>query len=158
MKKLQFVMIIQAAIAAAVLLQGCASSASGMSFPRPVTRTSFDVYYGEVISTRVVEIEGESTELGRFGGAIVGAAIGRGDARGFSSSRRIESAVGSVGGAIAGAAIERSVNREDGIEILVLLDHNETIAVVQANDIEFLPGERVQVLVGRDGSTRIQSL
>lgn len=158
MKKLQFVIFVQVAIAAAMLVQGCVSSASGTSFPRASTRTSFDVYYGEVISTRIVEIEGESSGLGRFGGAIVGGAIGAGDSGRYWRANRAESAIGSVGGAIVGNAIERRVTRDDGLEILVRLDHSETIAVVQADDVEFLPGERVQVLVGRDGSTRVQTL
>lgn len=68
------------------------------------------------------------------------------------------SAVGSVAGSAAGEAIERKVRGEDGLEVVVLLDHDETIAVVQGNDVDFDPGQRVQVLVGRDGSSRVQPL
>ena len=158
MKKLQFLILFQSVVVVALVLGGCASSASSQSFTRATTRTALDVYYGEIVSTKPVDIEGEATILGRLGGAAIGYAIGLGDSRGFSSSERIAAAAGSVGGSIAGEAIERAVKREDGIEIIVRLDHDETIAVVQANDVEFSPGQRVQVLFGNSGSTRVQPL
>ena len=56
---------------------GCARySASGQVYPRYDTRTAYDVEYGEVLGVREVEIEGYSTVIGRWGGAIVGEAIG----------------------------------------------------------------------------------
>jgi outer membrane lipoprotein SlyB len=155
MKKLQLLIFVQTVVGA-VLLGGCASSASQGSFPRSAARTSFDVYYGEVVSTRVVEIEGEASVLGRIGGAAIGFAIGAGNSPWYGNPRRIETAVGAVGGSVAGEAIERRIKTEDGFEIVVLLDHSETIAVVQAGDVAFSPGQRVQVLMGRDGSTRVQ--
>jgi outer membrane lipoprotein SlyB len=70
------------------------------------------------------------------------------------------SAAGIRGGirSIAGEAIERAISREDGLEILVHLDHDETVAVVQADDVAFAPGDRVQVLFGQDGSARVQPI
>ena len=158
MNRLQTAVIGHGVVIGALLLGGCASSLSSNSFPRGSARTTFDVYYGEVLSTRDVEIEGEARFFGSFGGAVIGGAIGRGNSRWYSGSRRIQSAVGAVGGAIAGDAIERAITREYGLEIIVLLDHNETIAVVQAKDVEFAPGERVQVLFGPNGSSRVQPL
>ena len=158
MKKLQLLILFQSIAVAALLLGGCASSSSSQSFSRAATRTTFDVYYGEIISTRIVEIEGEASGLGLHGGGLIGTAIGLGDSPWWTGSRGLEAAIGGVGGAIAGEAIERKVKSEDGLEIIVLLDHNEPIAVIQAGDVEFSPGERVQVLMGRDGSTRVQPL
>jgi len=158
MKKPLFSIAILGFIAASAFAAGCASSPSANSYPRAQTRTSFDVRYGEVVSVRTVEIEGEASGIGQLGGAWVGYAIGRGNGSIFSSSRGLETAVGGVAGMIAGQAIERRVTAEEGIEVIVLLSTNETIAVVQAADIEFTPGDRVQVLSGRDGSTRVQPL
>jgi outer membrane lipoprotein SlyB len=69
-----------------------------------------------------------------------------------------KAAIGGVGGAVAGEAIERSIKRKDGIEILVRLDQSDTIAVVRDGDIAFSPGDRVQLLTGRDGSARVQPI
>jgi outer membrane lipoprotein SlyB len=156
MKQLLSPMAMPALMAACVITSGCAVSASAGSFPRASARSAFDVSYGEVISTRMVEIEGDSTVLGPLGGVWIGTALGRGDSSMFTASSQRGAAMGGVAGAVAGGAIERRLKREDGLEIIVRLDHNEVIAVVQASDIEFSEGDRVQVLFGRDGSTRVQ--
>ena len=72
-------LILLAISAAFVTSAGCASSSSSQSFTPSQTRTAFSVHYGEVISAREVEIEGEATFVGRFGGAWIGYALGRGD-------------------------------------------------------------------------------
>ena len=158
MKKLQLLILIQSALVCVVVLAGCATSSSGASFPSSATRQAFDVHYGEVVGTRVVEIEGEATVVGRLGGAFIGRAIGLGNSQGWSGERRIQGAVGAVGGTVAGEAIERGIKSKDGIEIVVRLDGQDTIAVVQDSDIEFQTGDRVRVLFGNDGSTRVQPL
>ena len=136
------------------LSSGCATySASGSSFPRYETRTAYDVEYGEVMATRVVEIEGEASYIGVWGGAGVGRAVG--GTVGDGNTRQIARAVGGVAGAVAGEAIEKKITAEDGLEITVRLDSRDTIAVVQAQDVLFSPGDRVRVLFGPRGSTRV---
>ena len=143
--------------AVAAVSSGCAFSSSGQSYPRYETRTAYDVAYGEVVETRVVEIEGYSSFIGVWGGAEVGRAIGGTVDHG--DTRRVARAVGSVAGAVAGDAIERKITEEDGLEITVQLDPSgDMIAVVQALDVEFSPGERVRVLFGPGGSARVSPL
>lgn len=142
--------------AIAAISTGCALSSSGQSYPRNRTRAAYDVEYGEVVSSRVVAIEGDSSLIGVMGGAEVVRAIGSTVDDG--DTRRIARAVGGVAGALAGQAIERKITEEDGLEITILLDSNDTIAVVQANDIDFTAGERVRVLFGYDGSARVSKL
>lgn len=135
---------------------GCALSSSGKSYPRYETRTALDVAYGEVVETRFVEIEGDASFIGVWGGAEVGRAIGSTvDGR---DTRRVAQAVGSVAGAVAGEAIERKITEEEGLEITVRLDSSDTIAVVQAQDVQFTPGQRVRVLFGPGGSARVSQL
>lgn len=155
MKKLQLLILAYSIAFALLAVAGCASN-SAASFPGSSARTTFDVRFGEVVSTRPVEIEGEATVIGTFGGALIGRAIGLGDESLFSSGRRLEGAIGTVGGAVAGEALERRLRSEDALEIVVRLDRADVIAVVQESDILFHPGDRVQVLFGRDGSTRVQ--
>ncbi|HEY5624477.1 MAG TPA: hypothetical protein VIV14_12010 [Gammaproteobacteria bacterium] len=142
-------------IIAAVLTSGCATpSSSGSVYPRHDTRTAYNVEYGEVIATRVVEIEGETSFVGVWGGATVGRAAG-GALSGGGDTRRVAQAVGGVAGAVAGEALEKKITAEDGLEITVRLDSNDTIVVVQEHDVVFLPGDRVRVLFGPRGSTRL---
>jgi outer membrane lipoprotein SlyB len=137
-----------------VAMAGCARhSASSQVYPRYETRTAYDVRYGEVVAIREVEIEGYSTFIGRWGGAIVGQAIG-GNVHG-RNSRRVARAVGGVAGAVAGEAVERQATAELGLEVTVRLDNGDVIAVVQGTDIPFLPGEPARVLFGPQGSARV---
>jgi outer membrane lipoprotein SlyB len=141
-------------LVALAMLSGCATpSSSGSSYPRYETRTGYDVEYGQVVATRTVEIEGDSSFIGLWGGSEVGRALGGSVSDG--NTRRVARAVGGVAGAVAGEAIEKKVTAEDGLEITVRLDNNNTIAVVQAQDVIFVPGDRVRVLFGSRGSTRI---
>lgn len=140
--KLSFVPIL-------ALIAGCVHSASGNAYPRYETRVAYDVEYGEVMSARAVAIEGDPSLIGVWGGAEVGRSVGD---SGFGR------AVGSVAGAIAGAAIEREIAAEDGLEIVIRLDENRTIAVVQAADIPFVPGDRVRVLFGPYDTARVSPL
>lgn len=135
--------------AIAVISSACAYSASGQSYPRHETRVAYDVEYGEVVSTRAVEIEGDASLIGVWGGAEVGRSVG---------NTSVTRAVGTVAGAVAGHAIERTITAEKGLEIVVRLDKDDTIAVVQAADVEFVPGERVRVLFGNFGEARVTPL
>jgi outer membrane lipoprotein SlyB len=156
MKKLFLVGLIQSVVAAALMMGGCASTMSSQSFSRSYARTTYDVYYGKVVSIRPVEIEGETSGLGHVGGAAIGYAIGLGNSEWTDARKLRRASAGAVGGAVAGGALESRVGREDELEIVVHLDHDETIAVVQATDVEFSPGQSVQVLFGGNGSSRVQ--
>jgi outer membrane lipoprotein SlyB len=45
--------------------------------------------------------------------------------------------------------------KQVGMELLVRLDNGEDMTVVQATDVAFRPGDRVRVMQGHDGSTRV---
>ena len=105
------------------------------------------------MAVREVEIEGYSTVIGRWGGAVVGEAIGStADGR---RTRRVARAVGGVTGAIVGEAIERELTSEVGLELTVQLASGGTVAIVQASDVVFAPGDQVRVLFGPEGSARV---
>ena len=140
-----------------VVLAACATDPSGRSYPRSETRTAYDISFGEVVDVRIVTIEGNPGIIGTWGGASVGRAVGA-----VSSDRRrtriLGSAAGGIAGAVAGRAIERKIREEEALEITVQLDDAEAIAIVQADDVAFEPGDRVRVLFGRDGSARVTTL
>jgi outer membrane lipoprotein SlyB len=142
--------------ATVVVCAACVSSPSSQTYQRREAQSAFNVSYGEVVSTRVVKIEGEASFIGVFGGAEIGRAVGHAVDNG--GSHGIAGAVGSVGGAVAGQAVERKLTEEEGLEITVRLDSSDVIAVVQARDVEFSAGERVRVLRGHNGSARVSRL
>ncbi len=139
-----------------ILITGCARhSASSQVYPRYEARTAYDVEYGEVVEVREVEIEGYSSFIGVWGGAIVGDAVGGAVNTSSRSTRRVARAVGGVAGAVIGEAVERKATAEMGLEITVDLDSGGTIAVVQAADIPFAPGDYARILFGPEGSARV---
>ena len=138
-------------------LAGCSPyGTSGQKYDRAETKTAYNIEFGRVASTQLVEIEGEYGVIGTWGGASVGAAAG--SAVGDGVTRSVSRAVGGVVGAVAGQAIEKEVTSEIGPEIIVALDDGSNIAIVQANDVSFSDGEKVRVLFGPRGSARVRPL
>jgi outer membrane lipoprotein SlyB len=145
-----------AAVLAASLTAGCASSASSKVYPRRQAQQAWTVEYGRVADIDVVTIEGDRSYVGQVGGGYVGYEVGRAAVDG--SGRDVAGAVGAVAGAVAGGAIEERVTRQDGLQITVELDKGPTIAVVQATDQQFEVGERVKILRGQRGAARVTKI
>ena len=140
----------------AAVLAACSNpSLSPDVYSRSDAQQTFRVRYGEVVEVRPVPIEGEATDLGTYGGGWIGYGAGRDLATG-DSYEHFAGAVGGVAGALAGRAIEKSVTGEDGIELIVELDNGELIGVVQADDVSFVEGERVRVMMSHGRGTRVQ--
>jgi outer membrane lipoprotein SlyB len=111
-----------------------------------------NVEIGTITGVRQVNIEGEKTNLGTFGGGIVGGAAASG---GSGVSGALIRAGGSVVGAIAGQAVEEGVTRKNAQEITIQLDNGRTVVVTQ--EIQgglFQDGDRVRILNG-GGSARV---
>jgi outer membrane lipoprotein SlyB len=144
-------------LVALTALTGCASPSSGKVYSREEARTAWRVTEGQVVDVQPVLIEGQKSWLGTAGGGYIGYELGR--TVGSGSGRDLAGAVGGVVGATVGQATEERVTRQDGLQIVVELDRQgETIAIVQANDVSFSPGERVRVLRRGDGAARVTKL
>lgn len=141
------------ALLTTLALSGCASSLSGNTYERRQARTAQSVELGVVDSVRVVQIEGTKSGVGAAAGGIVGSVAG-GQAGHGPVGRTLGSVAGGVLGGVAGAATEEGITRQKGYEITVRLENGRLMAVVQAADEEFRPGERVRVLSG-GGTTRV---
>ncbi|TAN78792.1 MAG: glycine zipper 2TM domain-containing protein [Gallionella sp.] len=137
---------------AAAALAGCASSMSGAGYTRGQARQVEDVRMATVESVREVQIEGTKTAIGTAAGTVVGGIAGSNVGAGKGSS--VGTVLGAVAGGVVGSAIEEGATRQAGIEITVRFDDGRLIAVAQAADEKFQPGERVRVLTG-GGVTRI---
>ena len=139
-------------LAATLGLTGCPASMSNSSITREEALNEMSVRMGVVDSVRTVQIEGTRTAVGPLAGAAVGGVAGSNIGGGSGST--VAAILGAVAGGMAGGAIEQGVTRQTGLEITVRLDNGQLIAVTQAADEDFRPGDRVRVLSGR-GTTRV---
>lgn len=142
-----------AALTASIItLAGCASSMSGSAYNRDQARGEMTVRLGVVDSVRQVQIEGTKSAVGGLGGAALGGVAG--STMGHGTGSTVGAIAGAIAGGLAGSAIEEGVTRQNGLEITVRLENGQIIAVTQAANEDFRPGERVRVLSGR-GATRV---
>jgi outer membrane lipoprotein SlyB len=139
-------------VGSAIALTGCASSLSGSAYSRDQARGEMTVRLGVVDSVRRVQIEGTKSPVGSLAGGALGGVAGSQMGKGTGST--VGAIAGVIAGGLAGSAIEEGVTRQNGLEITVRLENGQIIAVTQAADEEFRPGERVRVLSGR-GTTRV---
>jgi len=131
------------------LLSACATGVGGDDYSRDQTRREQTVRLGVVDSVREVKIEGTRSGVGAVAGGVVGGAAGSTVGQGRGST--VGAVLGSVAGGVAGQAAEQGATRQTGLEIMVKLDSGRLIAVTQAADESFKPGDRVRVL--SDGAT-----
>lgn len=153
MRLIKTVATIVVVAAASLVLSGCPSSMSGGAYDRSQARSAQDVYLGYVENVRQVQIEGTKSGVGTVGGAALGGLAGSTIGRGRG---QIAGAVGgAVLGGLAGSAIEEGATQQPGLEITVRLDSGKLINTVQAADEPFYRGDRVQVMIGYEGTTRV---
>jgi outer membrane lipoprotein SlyB len=131
------------------LVAGCAQGLGGGSYSREEARVEQNVRMGIVESVRPVQIEGTRSGVGPAAGAVVGGIAGStvGGGRGSAAA----AVLGAVAGGVAGQAIEQGTTRTNGVEVTVKLNSGALVAIVQAADETFKPGDRVRIL--SDGKT-----
>ncbi|MFC1531836.1 glycine zipper 2TM domain-containing protein [Thermodesulfobacteriota bacterium] len=137
-----------------LMTSGCASSRSGQVYSRDHARKAHTIKLGTVEAVKQVSIEGTKSGVGAVAGGAIGGAVG--STIGSGSGKTVATVLGAVVGGVAGAATEDEVTKKDGLEITVELDNGDVIAVVQEADEPFIVGDRVRVLTGPDGTTRVR--
>ena len=137
----------------ALIIQGCAPSASGKVYTRDQARQSMQVFYGTIQQVSEVTIEGSESGLGTLAGGALG--VGVGQTMGSGTGRTLAAIAGGVAGVFAGKAAEKGMTTKAALEIVVTLDNGEILSVVQENDVVFGVGDRVRVLRGTDGTSRV---
>src|SRR5262245_22014766 len=101
-----------------VVLAGCTFPSSTRRIPRNQANVVQRVETGIVTNVREVQIEGQRTNLGTFGGGVLGGAAASGG-RGVGGA--IGQAAGAVTGAVVGEAVEEAATRKRAQEITVRL-------------------------------------
>lgn len=137
-----------------IALAGCTASNSGNVYTGHQARRAHTVVKGVVESVRSVTIEqGEKPVAGAVLGGVAGGVLG--STIGSGSGKAVASVAGALAGAAGGAAAEKKMGTKPGLEITVNQDNGQTIVVVQEADVDFRPGDRVRVISGPDGTTRV---
>jgi outer membrane lipoprotein SlyB len=99
-----------------------------------------------VESVREVRLEGTRSGIGTVAGGVAGGIGGAQIAHGWLGA--LGALAGAVGGGLLGQVAEEGVTGRKGVEITVRLDNGSLVAITQAADEEFRPGERVRILSG----------
>jgi outer membrane lipoprotein SlyB len=142
-----------AAALGALLLGGCAYHGGGSDYRAYETRGEQSVRFGVVESVREVRIDPRESGVGTAAGAVLGGLAGSNVGGG---NGQIAGAIGgAILGGIIGQNVEKSANERRGVEVTVLLDSGKYVAVVQEDDERFRAGDRVRILSGRGGITRV---
>jgi outer membrane lipoprotein SlyB len=144
-----------AAIAAAALLSGCASSPSydnGYSnngYSSGYNNTA-SMGYGVIESIQVTQAEGRTSGAGAIVGGLVGALAG--NQVGSGTGRTAATVAGGVAGAAIGNNVEKNRNTGNGQEMYqvnVRMDNGEYRTVVQDSVYDLRVGNRVRLVDGR---------
>jgi outer membrane lipoprotein SlyB len=133
-----------------VILAGCTFPSSRRIIPASQANVLQRADTGIVTSVREVTIEGQRSNLGMYGGGIIGASAASGG-RGVGGA--VGQAAAGVAGAVVGQATEEAVTRKHAQEITIRLDDGNTVVVTQeASTGLFQDGDRVRVLAGGGGA------
>jgi outer membrane lipoprotein SlyB len=139
--------------AMAIALVGCTFPSSSQTLPASQVGHMQKRTVGTVIGAKPVVIDGQKTNLGQYGGAIVGGAAampsggyisGRGDA--------LVMAGASLVGAIAGQAVEELATRKKAQEITVEMPNGDVYVIVQPSPPDFQVGDKVHIISGVGGA------
>jgi outer membrane lipoprotein SlyB len=138
------------AILLAAVLAGCANQPQSNSvYHYYQTQNEQIVRTGTVESIRNVTIANPERGVGALGGAALGGIAG--SAAGEGKGQAAMTVIGALAGGLLGQHAEQNINNKPGFEITVRLDSGELVAITQAADEMFRPGERVRLL--SDGHT-----
>jgi outer membrane lipoprotein SlyB len=143
------------ALAASLLVAGCSHSSTSTYEAVDVGRT-IETSQGSIVSSRPVQIKGETSNVGPLAGAAVGGA-GTGLAMGGRSGTGWAAILGAVVGAGVGYVAQQQMNNREGIEYIVQMDDGRTVTIVQnREDTEKPLANGTPVLVQYSGKyTRI---
>ena len=135
-----------------------------VSIPTPPadaqSQTMQRILYGEIVSAERITIRDQATGRGAQAGSTVGAVAGYALADG--RDRWLGALVGGVLGGAAGNAAEKAKKKKPGWELIILLDNGEEVGIQvpmnKKNRGIFAPGDRVRMMSGPNGQTRVNKL
>lgn len=142
-------MVLAVALAA---LGGCISHESANVYSKHEAGREQIVRMATVDSIRKVKIEGSQSGAGAAAGGAIGGIAGSQVGHGAGSS--MAAVIGAVAGGVVGNMAEHKTTTKDANEITVRMDSGEYRAIVQEEDVQLQPGQRVRLLTS-GGVTRV---
>jgi len=127
-----------------LLLGACSPGKSTKVFTENEALQAQEVEEGIVESVQPAIIREDGTIVGTVGGAVIGGIAGSGV--GGGRGQDIATAVGVIIGGALGTLFEQGITDRDALKIVVRLDTGRKIAIVQEADVQFQPGERVNII------------
>jgi outer membrane lipoprotein SlyB len=135
-----------------ILAAGCTIPSSKPMVPAAQAGQLQTSEVGTVVKTRDVAIEGRRSQLGQYGGAVIGGAAARPAGGIGSTGGALGVAAASVVGAIAGESVEEYATRKRAQEITIQLKDGNLVTIVQEAPPDFLPGDVVEIMHGAGGA------
>ena len=134
------------------VVSGCSSRTGGYDYSAAEARQAYSVHQAAVVEVRPVTIHGDASTqqslggvIGSVAGGFIGSTIGGGAGRTLSS----------VGGAL-GVGAGSLAAQETGQQITLRYDDGHEELVVQGAEPPLQAGQRVRVIIGADGSRRVE--
>jgi outer membrane lipoprotein SlyB len=136
------------ALSGLVLVAACTGTPANSTYSGYGVGRAAYVTYGTIVSMRNVVVQGGDSGVGTMGGAALGGVAG--SFIGGDSFRG--NILGAIGGALLGGLVgntaESALNKGNAVEFIIRQDDGQTISVVQTNENNFRPGQRVAIIRG----------
>ena len=144
-------------LSALLLLSNCAKNISSNEYSEDDVGSVKHTYKGVIISSRAVKVQGgdslEDNKVGLLGGGLAGGLLG--SQVGHGSGHVVGAVLGAAAGAVGGSLLEKGLKSQDGIEYSVELRDGRILTIVQGKDSQLSVGQRVLVMMGSKGRSRI---
>jgi outer membrane lipoprotein SlyB len=138
-------------------LNGCARQISSNVYSAHAVGEASTTYPGVVISCRQVVVEDkeylEENGLGLVGGGVAGGYLGSKVGKGEGNTLALVG--GAIAGAAAGAYAEKMLKSQNAMEYVVALENGEAKTVTQGIDTTYAVGQKVWLIVGQKGRSRV---
>lgn len=131
---------------------GCTFPSSGPVIPARQANQMQTTETGTIVRVAKVTVEGRRTNLGQYGGGVVGgaAALPAGGVK--NTGEALGVAAASVVGAVVGEATEEYLTRKEAEELTVQLDDGRMVTIVQTTQRGFQVGDKVNVIHSPGGA------
>lgn len=140
----------------ALLASGCARNISPHAYSDATVGEASRTFKGTIVSVRTVQVGPDKLENNLVGAGIGGVTGGvLGNQFGKGKGNLATTAGGAILGALAGSYAEKELKTQDAFEYVVQLQNGEMRTVVQGMDVRFNPGQRILLMVGERGRSRV---
>lgn len=140
------------ALTAVFAVGGCTFPSSTTVVPARQANQLQVAEVGTVVKVRDVAIEGRRTQVGQFGGAVIGGAAASPSGGVNTTGEKLGVAAASVAGAVVGEATEEYLTRQQAQEITVQMKNGDLVVVVQEVPPNYQVGDEVHVIHGPGGA------